>query len=167
MIGTIFIDGMKESDWEEVREIYIEGINTGNATFDTTPPTKEEWNKKYVEDCRLVIREAGKVIGWAALLPISTKDAFYGVAELSIYLSSSSVGKGIGKKLLDALIKESEANGFWTLQAGVFPENEASIKLHKSLGFREVGIRESLGKLDGIWRDVLLMERRSKVVGID
>ncbi|WP_156290375.1 GNAT family N-acetyltransferase [Oceanobacillus salinisoli] len=167
MSETIVFDRMKEADWEDVRDIYIEGIQTRNATFDTTAPTREEWNKKYLQECRLVVRDGEKVIGWAALLPISTKDAFYGVAELSIYLSSASAGKGIGTKLLDKLIEASEEYGFWTLQAGIFPENEASIKLHKRFGFREVGVRERLGKLDDIWRDVVLMERRSKVVGAD
>ncbi|WP_085993554.1 GNAT family N-acetyltransferase [Oceanobacillus senegalensis] len=167
MEKTVHIDTMKETDWQEVRQIYIHGIESRNATFDTTPLTKEEWDKKYIKDCRLVVREEEKVIGWAALIPISTKDAFYGVAELSIYIDTSSTGKGIGKKLIQALIEESEKRGFWMLQAGIFPENQASINLHKKFGFRKVGVRERIGKLDGVWRDVVLMERRSKVVGVD
>ncbi len=161
------MDHMTTSDWSQVRSIYLEGIETGNATFDTEAPDWEEWDRKYLKDCRLVAREAGKVIGWAALLPTSSKKAFAGAAELSIYLSKQSIGKGIGTKLMAYLIEESEANGFWTLQSGIFPENKGSIRLHESAGFIEVGVRERIGKLNGVWRDVVLLERRSRIVGID
>ncbi|AXI07864.1 GNAT family N-acetyltransferase [Oceanobacillus sp. 143] len=163
----IIIDNMKENDWEQVHDIFIEGINTGNATFEKEAPSWEAWNKKYLEDCRLVVRDGDKVIGWAALLSTSTQKAYHGVAELSIYLGSESKGRGIGTSLLIALIKMSEAHGFWTLQSGIFIENSASIHLHEKAGFRKVGVRKRVGKLNGVWRDVMLMERRSEVVGVD
>ncbi|GAB3046636.1 GNAT family N-acetyltransferase [Virgibacillus ainsalahensis] len=167
MKENIVIEKMSKADWNQVREIYLEGINTGNATFDTESPTWEEWNEKYAPTCRLVVKEEGNVIGWAALLPMNGKAAFYGVAELSIYLSPKSAGKGIGTRLLSELITASEANGFWTLQSGIFPENVTSIKLHRNAGFREVGVRRRLGRLNGVWRDVVMLERRSSVVGVD
>ncbi|WP_256365766.1 GNAT family N-acetyltransferase [Virgibacillus sp. Bac332] len=164
-IDSIIMEYMKKEDWPEVRDIYIEGIKTGNATFDTEPPTWDEWNSKYLQTCRLVVREHGRVVGWAALLPISSKKAHAGVAELSIYLGAKSRGKGLGRRLMEFLVAESEAAGFWTLQSGVFPENVGSIYLHEKAGFYEVGIRKRIGKLDGVWRDVILLERRSKVIG--
>ncbi|MEC5425476.1 N-acetyltransferase family protein [Virgibacillus sp. C22-A2] len=167
MNDSIVIDSMREVDWPEVRDIYLEGIAAGNATFATEAPDWHEWNEKYITVCRIVAREEGKVIGWAALIPTSSKAAYSGVAELSIYLSAGSIGKGIGTRLLKALINNSEANGFWTLQSGVFPENTASIKLHKKEGFCEVGVRKRIGKLNGRWRDVVMLERRSEIVGID
>ncbi|MYL43388.1 GNAT family N-acetyltransferase [Virgibacillus massiliensis] len=163
----IIMKPMVYRDWPEVRDIYMEGIATGNATFDTQAPTWEEWNEKYLNVCRLVASEQGKVIGWAALLPISSKKAYAGAAELSIYLSAASRGKGIGRKLMEYVISESEANGFWTLQSGIFPENEGSIRLHEKLGFYQVGVRKRIGKLNGVWRDVVLLERRSDSVGVD
>lgn len=167
MNSNLVIEHMKETDWKQIRAIYEEGINGGNATFDTESPDWDSWNAKYLKECRLVVREDEKVLGWAALIPVSSKNAYSGVAELSIYLSSESTGKGIGKRLLQILIAESEANGFWTLQSGIFPENAASINLHKKAGFREVGVRERIGKLNGVWRDVVLLERRSEVVGLE
>lgn len=166
-VNDIVMDQMVASDWPEVRSIYLEGIETGNATFDTEVPSWEEWDQKYLQDCRLLAKIGKDVIGWAALLPTSSKKAFAGAAELSIYLSKASTGKGIGTKLMTYMIAESEAKGFWTLQSGIFPENKGSIRLHENAGFVEVGVRERIGKLNGVWRDVVLLERRSRVVGLD
>ncbi|MFS0674697.1 N-acetyltransferase family protein [Ornithinibacillus sp. 179-J 7C1 HS] len=163
----IVIDKMTEADWEFVREIYIEGINTGNATFDTEPPTWEEWDHGHLTNCRYVARIDGLVVGWAALSQSVHKEAYRGVAEVSIYVASASGGKGIGSSLLEKLIQSSEEAGFWTLQALIFPENTSSIKLHTRLGFEVVGTRKRVGRLHGVWRDVVFLERRSKVVGID
>ncbi|SET01114.1 phosphinothricin acetyltransferase [Oceanobacillus limi] len=165
--STIIIEEMEAEDWDEVRDIYIEGIQTGNATFDTEAPTWDEWHRGHLNDCRLVVRENGTVIGWAALSPISKKTAYQGAAEVSIYLSQKSVGKGLGSLLLREIINESEQKGFWTLQAGIFPENKTSIHLHEKYGFEKVGVRKRIGKLNGVWRDVVLLERRSTNVGVD
>lgn len=159
------IEPMLESDWETVRAIYLEGIDTGDATFEAQAPSWEEWDKKHVERCRLVARHEGKVFGWAALGPVSDRCVYAGVAEISIYVSVKNQRRGIGEALLKALINESEHLGFWTLQSGILRENVASIVLHKKCGFREVGTRERLGRLNGVWRDVVLMERRSNLVG--
>ncbi|GGB58844.1 phosphinothricin N-acetyltransferase [Lentibacillus populi] len=164
---VVLMDKMQETDWQQVRDIYIEGIDTGNATFEKEAPTWEEWDKGHISAGRLVVREGRNVIGWAALSPVSSRCAYAGVAEVSIYLSQNSCGKGIGSKLLKALIEESEANGIWTLQSGIFPENTNSIRLHTKFGFKVVGQRERIGKLNGIWRDVSILERRSRVVGIE
>ena len=161
------IDIMKETDWEQVRDIFIQGIQTGNATFDTDAPSWEEWDLGHIQECRLVVRDGQKLLGWAALSLVSSRLAFAGVAELSIYLSTDSAGKGIGTKLIQAVIESSEATGFWTLQSGIFPENTASIHLHKKAGFREIGVRKQLGKMNGCWRDVVMMERRSEIVGVE
>ena len=161
------IDKMKVEDWPEVQSTYKEGIATGNATFETKAPDWEKWDKIYLRDCRLVARAEGKVIGCAALRPYSPRPVYSGVAEVGIYVAPSARGIGVGKALLGALIEESERVGIWTLQAGAFPENTASIALQKSCGFREVGCRERIGQMDSVWRDVILMERRSKVVGIE
>lgn len=159
------IDQMHESDWEDVRRIYLEGIKTGNATFQQDAPSWGEWNKSHVSQCRLVARLQGTTIGWAALSPTSGRCVYDGVAEVSIYVSQNHRGIGVGRRLLKRLIEASEEHGFWTLQSGVFPENKASLELHKTLGFREVGRRERIGQMNGVWRDVMLLERRSKVVG--
>jgi L-amino acid N-acyltransferase YncA len=157
---------MRDEDWDAVRAIYREGIATGNATFETDVPAWEAWDKSHLRACRLVAKADGRVVGWAALNPYSSRRAYAGVAGLSIYVSASARGQGIGRALLGALIEASERAGLWTLQAGIFPENAASLALHRSHGFREVGRRERIGRLNGVWRDVVLMERRSKVVGI-
>jgi L-amino acid N-acyltransferase YncA len=157
------VDKMKDEDWPEVAAIYREGIATGNATFEKDAP---EWDKGHLRDCRLIARAAGEVIGWAVLSPVSTRRAYSGVAEVSLYVTALARGIGVGKALLRALIDESERKGIWTLQAGIFPENAASIALVKSCGFREVGVRQRLGQMNGVWRDVVLVERRSKVVGV-
>jgi L-amino acid N-acyltransferase YncA len=163
---NLVIEDMKPHDWPSVRKIYEEGIATGVATFETYAPSWEDWNSAHLSRCRLVARTDGSLVAWAALSPVSERCVYGGVAEVSIYVASSAGGRGIGKALLEALIKESEKAGIWTLQGGIFPENEASVRLHRSCGFREVGRRERLGQLDGEWKDVLLMERRSRIVGV-
>jgi len=160
------IEEMRSADWEAVRAIYQEGIATGHATFETHTPEWEEWDRGHLHDCRLVARGGGQLVGWGALSPVSSRRVYAGVAEVSIYVAASARGQGIGKALLRALVGASERHGFWMLQAGIFPENEVSIALHKACGFREVGCRERIGEMAGIWRDVVLLERRSKVVGV-
>ena len=139
---------------------------TGDATFEAAVPGWEEWDEHHLRPGRLVARKEGQVVGWAALSPVSGRCIYSGVAEVSVYVTAAARGQGVGKSLLQALIEESERAGIWTLQAGIFPENTASIALHIACGFREVGTRERIGLLHGVWRDVLLMERRSHVVGI-
>lgn len=161
------IEEMKESDWDEVSKIYLEGINTGIATFQNSIPTFEEWNNGHIKSCRLVAKSEGKVLGFAALSPTSSRAVYSGVAEVSIYIGENYRSLGIGQSLMTNLTKLSEENNFWTLQSGIIKENTASIKLHKKCGFREIGIREKVAKMDnGVWHDTLLMERRSKLVGI-
>jgi len=160
------IDVLDAEDWQAVRAIYEEGIATGNATFETQAPDWEDWDAGHLQDCRLVARQGGHIVGWAALSPVSGRCVYAGVAEVSVYVAAAARGQGIGKGLLQALIEVSERQGIWTLQAGIFPENEASIALHESCGFREVGARARIGQLRGVWRDVVLMERRSEVVGV-
>ena len=163
---VIQIQTMQDEDAAAVLAIYGEGIASGNATFETDVPAWEDWNKAHRPDCRLVARSNGNVVGWAALTPVSGRCVYAGVAEVSVYVAAAARGQGMGKMLLAALVEASEAAGIWTLQAGIFPENEASIALHKACGFREIGIRERPGQLHGRWRDVLLLERRSRVIGI-
>lgn len=159
---------MSDADWEQVRDIYIEGINSGNSTFEIEAPSWEVWDVGHVKRCRLVVEGEGKVVGWAALSPVSSRCVYSGVAEVSIYLALDYCGQGIGVRLLDELIKCSEESGFWTLQSGIFPENAASLALHRKCGFREVGQRKKHGKMNnGTWRDVVLVERRSEVVGTE
>lgn len=162
------IEEMKESDWEEVSKIYLEGINTGIATFQNSIPTYDEWNSGHIKSCRLVAKSDKKVLGFTALSATSSRAVYSGVAEVSIYIGENYRGLGIGKALLTNLIKLSEENNFWTLQSGIIRENTSSIELHKKCGFREIGIREKVAKMDnGIWHDTVLMERRSKTVGIN
>ena len=159
------VEPMSPGDWPQVRAIYAEGIATGNATFETDAPTWEAWDAAHVEEARLVARDAsGALLGWAALTPVSGRCVYAGVGDLSVYVAAAARGRGVGRLLLQALIDASERAGLWTLQAGVFPENEASLALHRACGFREVGRRERIGKLNGVWRDVVLLERRSGVV---
>lgn len=157
---------LEEKDWEQVAEIYLQGILTGNATFQQEVPSWEEWDKAHLKTCRVVAELHHKVIGWAALTSVSDRCVYGGVAEVSVYVSSDFSGKNIGTQFLDQLIKESEKNGIWTLQAGIFPENKASYRIHEKLGFRKVGYREKIGKMNGRWRDTVLLERRSKVAGV-
>ena len=159
------IDQMNPGDWEQVRSIILEGIATGHTTFETDAPSWENWDKGHLKTARLVARREDRVLGWAALSPVSKRECYRGVAELSVSVKEESRGRGIGRALLEALIDNSEKNEIWTLQAAIFPENTASVKLHLRCGFREVGRRERIGKLNGVWRDTLLFERRSKIVG--
>ncbi len=153
------------SDWEDVRRIYLEGIATGHATLETEPPSWDLWDRAHRMDCRIVAREAGRMAGWAALSRVSERCAYGGVAEVSVYVASEARGKGVGRRLLEELVRASEEAGVWTLQAGIFPENAASLSIHQHCGFRVVGVREKLGNLRGTWRDVALLERRSRRVG--
>jgi len=150
------------ADWPAVRRIYDEGIATGNATFEQAAPEWEEWDAGKLAVPRLVVEmEGAVVVGWAALSPTSKRHVYRGVAEVSVYVAASAQGQGVGRELLSALVEQSEAVGIWTLQAGIFPENAASVHLHERCGFRIVGRREKIGQMHGVWRDVLLMERRS------
>ncbi len=153
--------------WQSVREIYLQGIATGQATFQTDAPLWEDWDKAHLNTGRWVVLQNGAVCGWAALSPVSSRCVYTGVAEVSIYIANDYKGQGIGKNLLRHLVAESEKDGIWTLQAGIFPENVASVTLHEQLGFRIVGVRERLAKHHGIWRDVYLLERRSPVAGMN
>lgn len=152
---------MREEDWSQVRSIYLEGIATGLATFETEAPSWERWDEAHLQIGRLVMRDAEEILGWTALSPVSKRAVYRGVAELTVSVRESARGRGVGRALLEALIDESERNGIWTLQASIFPENTASIKLHLRCGFREVGRRERIGRLKDIWRDTILFERRS------
>lgn len=163
---------MSADQWATVREIYGEGIATGNATFETQLPDWSKWDSGHRKDCRLVAVQASAeksgvpmVLGWAALSPVSSRIVYAGVAEVSVYVSAKARGRGVGRSLLNALVSESEASGIWTLQAGIFPENLASIALHEKCGFRVIGRRQRIGNLGGVWRDVLLLERRSEKAG--
>ncbi len=163
------IKEMELSDWEQVKNIYLEGIKTGLATFqgEFDFPSWEKWNQDHISSCRLVAILNNEILGWAALSPTSKRPVYSGVAEVSIYIKKQYSGYGIGTELLNKLAAASEKNGFWTLQSGIIKENTASIELHKKCGFIVIGIREKLGKMEnGVWHDVVLMERRSKVAGI-
>jgi phosphinothricin acetyltransferase len=152
------------TDWETVVQIFQEGIVTKLATFRTQVPTWSAWDQGHLEHSRIVSLVEGQVVGWAALSPVSSRPAYRGVAEVSIYVSTQILGAGIGSRLLAQLIAESEQAGIWTLQSTVFPENEGSMRLHKKFGFRVVGYREKISRVDNIWRDTVLLERRSRVV---
>jgi phosphinothricin acetyltransferase len=151
---------MRAEDWPAVAAIFGDGIETRNATFETELPSWEEWDTGHLAEHRLVARDGDLVVGWAALSPYSRRAAYAGVAEVSVYVATQARGLGAGRALLAALAESSRAGGVWTLQAGIFPENEASLALHRALGFREVGLRERIGRLDGVWRDVVLLELR-------
>lgn len=159
------IRAMTEADWPAVARIYGEGIETGNATFETDVPDWPGWDASHHGPCRLVFEEGGEVLAWAALSPVSRRPVYRGVAEVSIYIAPGARGRGIGAELLGALIEASEEEGFWTLQTSIFPENEASVALHTRFGFRVVGTRERIGSHHGRWRDTVLLERRSDRVG--
>jgi len=163
---------MRTEDWEQVRSIYLEGISTGDSTFEADAPDWDKWDSAHLPGHRLVIRADNSILAWAALSPVSSRRAYSGVAEVSLYVAVGHRGKGIGSTLLEALIDSSEKAGIWTLQGGIFPENEASIRMVRKHGFREIGRRKKIGKmthgdLAGTWRDVILVERRSKLTGID
>jgi phosphinothricin acetyltransferase len=160
------IDQMNATDWDQVRAIYLEGIATGNTTFETEAPSWESWDQAHLPFARLVARDGKQILGWVALSPVSKRTVYRGVAELTVSVAENARGQGIGRALLEALLNESERNGSWTLQASIMVENEPSIKLHLRCGFREVGRRDRIGKLNGVWRDTLLFERRSDTVGV-
>jgi L-amino acid N-acyltransferase YncA len=162
---AMVVEPMRKQDWPAVRAIYEEGIATGDATFDTEAPDWPEWDRDHLDCCRLVAREGDEVLGWAALSPVAKKDAYRGVAEVSLYVGSNARGTGIGRALGAALVIASEQAGIWTLESWIFPENAVSLALCDSFGFRVVGVRERAGRLHGRWRDVVIVERRSKVVG--
>ena len=165
----MLVKSLEDHDWDALREIYLEGLATGQATFETTVPTQSEWDSGHLPFGRIgaYSTQGGTLIGWAALSGTSKRQAYAGVAEVSVYVAAAARGNGVGRALLQALIQESERNGIWTLQASIFPENVASLKLHKNLGFRTVGERERISKLKGAWRNTVILERRSNVVGVD
>ena len=160
------IRAMGAADWDGVRSVYEEGIATGNATFETAAPEWERWDAGHRADCRLVACDTAGVAGFAALSPVSARRVYAGVAEVSVYVARRARGMGMGLRLLQELVRASEAAGVWTLQAGIFPENVASLALHARCGFRVVGTRERIGQRDGRWRDVVLMERTRSKVGV-
>ncbi len=160
------IRAMTEHDHSKVLEIYKMGLNTRNATFETEVPDWTDWDKKHLPQARFVFVDNGIVVGWAALSPVSTRKVYEGVAEVSVYTDTNFLGKGIGSQLMEALIISSEEHGIWSLFSSIFPENQRTIKLHEKFGFRVIGKREKIAKLDDKWRDTLLLERRSKRIGI-
>jgi len=157
---------LQQEHFEAVKEIYALGIATGIATFQEEVPTWESWDESHLKKGRLVALDGDDIVGWAALTPVSGRCVYAGVAEVSIYIHPNHRGKGIGRALLKALIAESEKQNLWTLQAGIFPENAASLKIHQQCGFRQVGYREKIGQLNGVWQDTILLERRSQTIGI-
>lgn len=163
MGASIKIMAMLPEHWNRVAEIYQEGIDTGMATFEKNVPAWEDWDNNHLKSCRIIAEVKNKIAGWAALSPVSSRCVYGGVAEISVYVSERFRGDKIGQKLLKKLIVESELNGFWTIQSGVFPENTASINLHINEGFRQIGYRERIGQLNGVWKDNILLERRSKI----
>jgi len=164
---AVVIKPMLQDHWEQVKKIYESGIATGIATFETAAPSWEKWNEGHLTFARLVAFENNEIAGWAALSPVSGRCVYAGVAEVSVYVADNHKGKGIGKLLLQNLITESENNGIWTLQAGIFTDNIASVKLHEKAGFRIIGHREKIGKLKDTWKDNYILEKRSKIAGID
>lgn len=169
---TITVRDMTAADWPDVERIYREGIATGNATFEASPPSWEDFDREKVADPRLVAVEDDAVVGWAAAGRVSSRCVYEGVLEHSVYVAESSRGHGVGRVLLDAFLRAAEAAQIWTVQSGVFPENEPSLALHRELGFRTVGTRERVGRMGygpyaGLWRDVVMIERRSSLVGTD
>ena len=165
--GGLLIDVLRAEDWPAVAAFYAEGIATGNATFETEVPSWERWDQTHLADHRLVAvaGPAGEVLGWAALAPVSDRCAYAGVAENSVYVAGRARGLGVGRRLLTALIDGADEAGIWTVQTGIFPENTASLALHRDCGFRVVGVRERIGQLHGHWRDVVFLERRSPIAG--
>lgn len=160
------IRDMRSDDWLAIRMIYSEGIATGSATFETETPEWAKWDQGHLQECRLVAHDRQRILGWAALSAVSSRRVYSGVAEVSVYVAAEARGRGVGTALLQSLVEHSERCGLWTLQAGIFPENIASLALHRARGFREVGVRQKIAQRAGVWRDVLLLERRSSSVGI-
>lgn len=165
-MSELLITTMQNEDWPDVQRIYREGIETGNATFETQVPERDVWDGKTRPQPRLVARLGYQVVGWAALSSVSARAVYAGVCEVSVYVAAAARGQGVGKKLLQALVQASEELGIWTLQASIFPENQASIAIHEQCGFRIMGYREKIAQHHGLWRDTVLMERRSQIVGI-
>lgn len=161
---SVVVRDLQPEDWPSVRAIYEDGIRSGDATFETRAPSWEEWDAAH-SALRLVAERGGSVVGWAALSPTSSRCCYRGVGEVSVYVADPARGAGVGHALLERLVERSEESGYWTLTAGVFPENEASLRLHRACGFRELGVHERLGELAGVWRDVVWLERRSTLVG--
>ncbi|HEV8685662.1 MAG TPA: GNAT family N-acetyltransferase [Gaiellaceae bacterium] len=161
---AIELRNLRPSDWPEVASIFEAGIETRSATFETEAPLWDAWDESHYHEHRLVAVEDGRVVGWAALSPVSERCCYSGVAEGSVYVAPEAQGRGIGRMLLERLVADADRAGIWTIQTGIFPENTASVRLHVRCGFRIVGVRERLGKLDGAWRDVVLLERRSEEV---
>jgi len=149
-------------DWPAVRQIYLDGIRSGLASFETEAPSWEDWDAKHT--LRLVAESDDEVIGWVAAGPVSSRRCYRGVVESSVYVGASARGRGVGRALMERLIERSEEQGIWTIETAIFPENEASLKLHRAVGFRVVGVRKAIGKRDGLWRDTVFMERRSEVI---
>ena len=164
--AAIAVDTMRASDWPRVCAIYLEGILSGNATFETDPPTWDQWDRSHLLFGRLVAGTDDAIVGWSALSPVSQRQCYSGVAEVSIYVAASARGHGIGRTLLRETIRAAETNGIWTLQGSVFPENVASLRMCSAAGFRQIGRRKHIAKLNGLWRDTILIERRSEAVGI-
>ena len=162
----IHIQKMKDQDWKDIVRIYQEGIQTGMATFEQQVPSWNKWDADHLKHCRLVARRGHQIIGWAALSPVSSRCVYGGVAEVSVYVAQSARGSGVGEILLKELVAQSEQQGLWTLQSGIFPENIASLKLHEKIGFRKIGYREKIAQLDGVWKDNILMEKRSRTQGL-
>jgi L-amino acid N-acyltransferase YncA len=158
------LQALRPDHWPAVRTIFEAGIASGDATFETVAPDWEDWDAQHLAEHRLVATDDGRVVGWTALAPVSDRCAYAGVAEDSIYVAPDAQGRGIGRALLAAVVASAEQGGIWTVQTGIFPENQASVRLHQACGFRVVGLRERLGRLHGRWRDVLLLERRSPII---
>jgi L-amino acid N-acyltransferase YncA len=165
MPNLVSIEPLLSKDWDAVRSIYLQGIRTGDATFEQDAPEWKDWDASHLAACRIVARSGQRVVGWAALSVVSKRHVYRGVAEVSVYVEEAARGRGIGALLLTGLVSRSEKEGIWTLQAGIFPENIASVQLHQRAGFRVVGTRAKLGLMGDRWRNVLLMERRSTIVG--
>ncbi|MEL6250644.1 MAG: N-acetyltransferase family protein [Bacteroidota bacterium] len=163
----IRIREMISGDWPAVKAIYQKGLDLGYASFETTAPGWEQWDASHLADFRYVAVSSEDILGWVALSRVSAREVYRGVAEVSIYIDPAQSGRGLGKLLMAKVIEESETQGFWTLQSGIFPQNTASIHLHEKMGFRKIGYREKVAKRDGIWQDNVLMERRSKKVGLN
>jgi L-amino acid N-acyltransferase YncA len=162
---AVEIRDLRPGDWPQVAAIYEAGIATRSATFETEVPPWEDWDAGHLAEHRLVAVEDGRVVGWAALSPVSDRCCYHGVTENSVYVHPDARGRGVGRALLEQLVAAAEAAGIWTVQTGIFPENTASLELHRRCGFRVVGVRERLGQLDGEWRDVVFLERRSPTLG--
>ena len=160
------LEPLLAAHWPEVRAIYEEGLAGGQASFETTVPDWCEWDASHLAHSRLVARDGERVIGWAALSPVSRRAVYAGVAEVSVYVAGRARGRGIGRRLLEELIRVSEAEGIWTLQASIFPENRASVRLHEACGFRLLGRRERIARHHGVWRDTVIYERRSPSAGL-